>query len=146
MQCDLYLHITPTNPRAALAFTVKLGSQTIYSTDHVMEPAHIHASFVDDPAVTQVLTLTMSGKQREHTRIDAQGNILSDALLRVDEFAIDGFDCMPLLLNHASYEHDFNGTGDLIQDEFWPLMGCNGTVRLEISGGVYAMLCNLTAA
>lgn len=145
MQCDLDLHISPTNPAAALSLTVKLGDDVIYCTDHLAEPARIHHCFVDDPDITQVLQLVMGNKQREHTRIDDLGNILSDALFKVEAFTIDGIDCLPLLLANGRYQHDFNGTGETIQDEFWGLMGCNGVLRLEITGGVYAMLCDLIA-
>lgn len=143
MQSEIDLTVRPTAPDAALSLTVRFDGIEIYHADQLTHTAQVHHAFVDSPDCVRVLEIQMANKAREHTRIDAQGNILSDALFSVDALTIDGIDCMPLLLAHGTYHHDFNGTAESFQDEFWGLMGCNGVVRFEIAGGIYAMLCDL---
>jgi hypothetical protein len=45
-----------------------------------------------------------------------------------------------MVTEQAVYTHDFNGTQQEIQDEFYSEMGCNGTVSLKFSTPIYLWL------
>lgn len=87
-----------------------------------------------------VLEMKLSGKGPEHTKVDAQGQILEDVMVTVSDIKIDEVNIDQILSNQAVYEHDFNGTGQTTRDRFYGHMGCNGHVRLQFFTPVYIWL------
>ena len=82
----------------------------------------------------------MKHKTTEHTKIDEQGNIITDACLTVSNLAFDEIELKQIFINQAVYTHDFNGTQTEIQDKFYGNMGCNGTVTLKFATPIYLWL------
>jgi hypothetical protein len=76
----------------------------------------------------------------EHTKIDEQGNIISDATLQISNVSIDELDVDQLFLEKCVYTHDFNGTQPKIEDTFHGIAGCNGTISLKFNTPVYLWL------
>jgi hypothetical protein len=80
------------------------------------------------------------GKTHDHTTVDADGNIVSDAMLLVSDLEIDSIDINQIAQFQAVYHHDFNGSQAPQQDKFYGHMGCNGTVQLKFSTPFYLWL------
>ena len=134
-QCDL----NTTNSSAPLGFEVLLNGNSAWKIDHVTETCQIIFDISDDEAVHK-LEFVMTGKTVEHTVVDNQGAIISDAMLAINNIMIDDID-MDLLLNDKSkYTHDFNGTQPAVEDKFYGNMGCNGTITFEFTTPFYLWL------
>ena len=82
----------------------------------------------------------MKNKTTEHTKIDEQGNIVSDACLTITNLAFDEIELKQIVVDKAVYTHDFNGTQPETQEKFYGAMGCNGTVSLQFSTPMYLWL------
>jgi len=86
------------------------------------------------------LIFTLSKKTAEHTRVDADGNIVDDVVVTITDISFDEISLGYTLLENSSYTHDFNGTGEPVTEKFSGTMGCNGTVTLKFSTPVYLWL------
>lgn len=96
--------------------------------------------FDDEQAREHCLEITLDGKLPSHTKINAQGEITQDVVLRLSDFALDDIELKHLFFDHCVYRHDVNGT-DILQDrKFWSDMGCNGTVTFRFSSPAYLWL------
>jgi len=93
----------------------------------------------DDEAQHE-LRLVMKGKTAEHTRINEAGDIISDACLTISRLAFDEIELKQIFVDQATYTHDFNGTGETIEDKFYGTLGCNGVVSLKFSTPMYLWL------
>jgi hypothetical protein len=82
----------------------------------------------------------MQGKQSHHTEIDDDGNIVNDHTIIIRDFRVEGVLMQHFLQSHAVYDHDFNGSSDAICDEFYGIMGCNGTVSMSFSTPIFLWL------
>jgi hypothetical protein len=105
----------------------------------VTGPTNIEHELSDDDG-EHTLRIVLKNKRSEHTRVDASGTILSDAVLTVTNISFDEIDCTQIVHDHAVYRHNFNGTGADIEDQFFSDMGCNGTVELKFATPVYLWL------
>lgn len=93
-----------------------------------------------DTAADHRLEIVLSGKTRRHTQLDTQGNIINDAVIRCQDFAMDDISIDNIVWNLAQYTHDFNGTRDQTTDRFYGVMGCNGRAVLYFSTPIYLWL------
>jgi hypothetical protein len=82
----------------------------------------------------------MKNKIQEHTVVDSDGNIISDAMLTIANITFDDIKLGHLFTEQAVYHHDFNGTQDPIKDKFFGDMGCNGYVSLRFTTPIYLWL------
>lgn len=87
-----------------------------------------------------ILKIKLKNKTAEHTQIDEQGNIISDALITVDNVYLDEINIDQLIWSHGEYVHDGNGTEVISVHKFYGDMGCNGHVQLRFSSPVYLWL------
>ena len=86
------------------------------------------------------LKIILKNKTTDHTTIDSDGNILSDALISIKNITIDTVNIDQLFLEESNYTHDYNGTGDKVTEQFYGQMGCNGIVELKFSTPFYIWL------
>jgi hypothetical protein len=86
------------------------------------------------------LSFEMTGKTADHTRIDNNGNILSDQVIEIESLSFDGVNLGALFFQKSFYRHDFNGSQSLVTDQFYGTIGCNGVVELEFSSPCYIWL------
>ena len=135
-QCDL----STTDPTIPLGFEVLLNNKSVFKLEHVTESCRVSVDIDDEDGATQKLQFVMSGKTEEHTKVDDDGTITSDAMLSIGNVVIDDIDINQLLTEIAKYTHDFNGTQPEITDEFYGNMGCNGTVAFEFTTPFYMWL------
>jgi len=128
-----------TNFSVPLGLEIWLDQHKLFDLDHVDQACRVEHEISDDDGDHE-LRFVLKHKQPDHTQVDADGNILSDATITVSDIQFDGIDCQYLTTNLARYQHDFNGTGDLTTESFYGELGCNGTVSLKFSTPIYIWL------
>jgi hypothetical protein len=136
-QCDL----STTDPTIPLGIEILCNGTSVFKLDHVTGPCQVSFDVGDDEeTATQKLQFIMSGKTTEHTKVDEQGTIISDAMLTINNIVIDNIDISLLLTDNSEYSHNFNGTQVAITEKFHGNMGCNGTVTFEFTTPFYLWL------
>jgi hypothetical protein len=122
-----------------LGFDVLLNNNVVFTTEHVAEPTTVTIDISDDEGEYE-LKFVLKNKTQDHTQVDEQGNILSDAILSVSNIAFDNIKLGHMFFEQTVYHHDFNGSRDPIEDEFYGTMGCNGYVSLKFATPIYLWL------
>lgn len=103
-----------------------------------VQTQHICFDVDDDQSENHQLIIDMQGKTPDHTKIDDEGNILEDVVVNVDKIIIDDIDVTDIFCKGAlCYRHDFNGTQEEIVDEFYGVIGCNGTIIIEFTTPIH---------
>lgn len=125
---------------AQLGFDVLLNNKVMFTTEHVSAPATVTIDVVDDDEGEHELKFVLKNKTQDHTQVDEQGNILSDAVLSIGNMSFDDVKLGHMFVEQTVYHHDGNGSQDLFEDEFYGTMGCNGYVSLKFTAPVYIWL------
>ena len=123
-----------------LGFEAWIDDQKFHDIPHVTDTQNIKIEINDDNKAEHELRLVMKNKTLDHTQIDHNGNIVSDATLCITDLAIDGIVLGHTLTEQSTYTHDFNGTGTMSDHKFYSEMGCNGTVSVKFTTPVYLWL------
>ena len=131
--------IAPTNAAAALGMEIWIDDQKLFDQNHVQENHRISADLLDDEGEHE-LRFVLKNKLNEHTQIDANNTIVSDARISVSGIEFDGIALDQLVPALAEYQHSFNGTWEPIIDKFYGELGCNGTVSLKFTTPIYLWL------
>jgi len=131
--------ITPTNAAAALGMEIWIDDQKLFDQAHVQSSHQISTDLLDDEGEHE-LRLVLKNKLSEHTQVDVDNNIVSDARISVSNIEFDGIALNQLVPVLAKYQHNFNGSGEPIVDEFYGELGCNGTVTLKFTTPIYLWL------
>jgi hypothetical protein len=137
---EIKFDIDTTDANAALGVEVWLNDQKLLDCDHVTQAIPVAVPVDDDVEVDNQLKIVLKNKTSEHTAVDEQGNIIKDSCLMVQNFKLDDVDIDQLISEKAVYCHNFNGNADYIDDEFYWVMGCNGTVTLNFFTPTYIWL------
>lgn len=122
-----------------LGFKVLLDGNSMFTTDHVTGPCQIEFDVTDEEA-THKLEFVMFGKTQEHTEVNEHGEITSDTLLKISNVVVDDIVLDQFLTKLVRYTHDFNGSQDTTVDNFYGVMGCNGTASFEFTTPFYLWL------
>jgi hypothetical protein len=138
-QVQLACTISSTDPTATIGLEIWLDDTQIYNTEHVTDSVNFAHEFEDTDGDHQ-LRFVMKNKTHDHTTIDADGNILSDCRICIEQLSFDEIDLGQIFIEKSIYEHNFNGTADTVQDKFYGEMGCNGTITLAFTTPVYLWL------
>jgi hypothetical protein len=86
---------------------------------------------VDNDSV-HCIQLCMVNKTAAHTKIDSDGNILSDVHAIVKSIKFDQIEVIELFCRgKLCYQHNNNGSTESLIDQFYGFIGCNGTVSLD---------------
>jgi len=128
-----------TDPVAKLGFEAWIDNHKFFNTDHVQIRQQIFVEIPDENCEHE-LRFVMKNKTFDHTKIDSDGNIVSDAKLIITELAFDELRLGHMVTEQATYTHDFNGTGNVTHDKFYSELGCNGTVSLKFATPAYLWL------
>lgn len=128
-----------TDPSAHLGFEAWVDNQKFFDTDHVQERQTIFIEIPDEDGEHE-LRFVMKNKTSDHTRVDSDGNIVSDARLTITDLAFDQIQLGHIISKQSVYSHNFNGNGDTTQSQFYNELGCNGTVSLKFTTPVYLWL------
>ena len=136
---QISFELSTSDASVPLAFEAWVNDQCVFKTDHVTETQTISFEVPDDDA-EHSLRLVMSGKTWKHTLVDEQGNITQDVKLSIANVQFDEIELGQVFVDRAVYTHDFNGSGESVDDQFFGAMGCNGTVELKFSSPIYIWL------
>ena len=136
---NLSVDINPTNAAIPLGLEVWLDDHLIYSNESVNQLIKISHTVPDDDGQHE-LKFVLKNKLPEHTKIDSNNNIVSDALLEIKNIQFDGIQLGHMFLELATYSHNYNNTGPEVQQQFCGSMGCNGTVSLKFTTPIYLWL------
>jgi len=137
--CSISFKARATGPDLHLCAYV---NNTMIFSDILKEnKSIIIASALDDSvAKTNTLRIVMTGKTFDHTKLDADGNIISDCVIEISDLSLDSIELGTIFHELSTYTHNYNGTAELIKQQFYGLMGCNGSVEFEFTSPVYAWL------
>jgi len=92
----------------------------------------------DEVSQSNIIEITMSGKNSSHTIIDDSGNIVSDVYVELEKILINDINICSLVCNgQLCYYHNSNGYGEWKNDNFYGFMGQNGTVTVKYSTPLY---------
>ena len=129
-------NLSSSDYKVPLTFTMYHNKQVVYHIDHVanLQKVNIVLEHTDED---QELSWEMAGKTLEHTIIDNKGNIIKDAALLTDNFALDGCKLEQLLIDNCVYYHDSNGTGSPVAATYDNYLGCNGKVIFKFTAPAY---------
>ena len=131
--------ISSTNITVPVGMEIWLDDQKLFDQDHIDQDYKIEHDIGDDDGDHE-LRFVLKNKLSDHTQVDADGNIVSDATVMVSGIRFDDIDCQYLTVKLAQYQHDFNGTGEPTIGKFYGEMGCNGTVSLKFTTPIYLWL------
>jgi hypothetical protein len=136
---SITFELAASNNQAELGFEAWVNAEKFIDIAHVQGRQEIKIDLPDDEAEHE-LQLILKNKKEAHTKIDADGNIVSDAVLTIADLAFDEIKLGHMVTELATYTHDFNGTEPIAQYKFHGVMGCNGTVSLKFATPVYLWL------
>jgi hypothetical protein len=122
-----------------LGLEIWIDNQKLFDQDHVQESHRISTDLSDDEGEHE-LRLVLKNKLTEHTRVDANNTIVSDAIISVNGLEFDSIALNQIVTDLAEYQHNFNGSGELSVHKFYGDLGCNGTVSLKFTTPVYLWL------
>jgi hypothetical protein len=131
--------ISSTDITVPLGMEIWLDDQKLFDQDHVDHTYPVEYEMPDDDGDHE-LRFVLKHKRLDHTQVDADGNIVSDARIIVSGIRFDDIDCQYLTTELAEYQHDFNGSGQPTIDKFYGEIGCNGTVSLKFTTPIYLWL------
>ena len=131
--------VQATNNALALGLRVILDQVTIFENANVIENMQLQHEMSDADGEHE-LTFELFGKLPEHTKITDTGEILSDAMLEINNITLDEINIDQIFQSLAIYRHDFNGTQAPADDKFYGSIGCNGTVTLKFTTPIYLWL------
>ena len=98
---------------------------------------------LSDSAQEHVLQLVMQGKNKTHTRLDDQGQILDDVAFLIERLEFEDLDMRPIFCQGlCCYTHNGNGTLQEFLDEFYGYMGCNGRVEMRFTTPIFLWLAD----
>lgn len=128
-----------SDPGSALGLEAWVDDHKFFDSEHVQDTHEISVEISDHDAEHE-LKFVLKNKTPEHTTVNEQGVIVSDARLSITDLAFDEILLAQIVANKATYTHDFNGSGVETQEKFYGEMGCNGTVSLKFNTPVYLWL------
>ena len=137
---SITFNLSTTDAMAELGFEAWIDQRKFLDVDHVKETQPVTVELDDQDDAEHELRLVLKNKTAEHTQVDEQGNIITDARLLITDVAFDEIRLGHMFFEQAVYTHDFNGTGKATEDKFYGELGCNGTVSLKFATPVYLWL------
>jgi len=131
--------VDTTAPDVPLGLEIWIDNQKLFDQAHVQGSHQVSTDFSDDDGEHE-LRFVLKNKLSEHTQLDANNTIVSDARITVTGIEFEGIALNQLVPDLAEYQHDFNGSGELSTHKFYGELGCNGTVSLRFTTPIYLWL------
>jgi hypothetical protein len=123
-----------------ISIAIHINDSLLFDTTAKQATQSVTCELSEEPR-DHVLTLVMSGKNHNHTTIDDTGEIISDVYVNIDKLEFEELDMKEIYcLGKPCYTHSFNSTQPEFLDEFYGIVGCNGTVRIEFSTPIHLWL------
>lgn len=128
--------VDSSDKKIPLGTEIWIDNTCIINVEHVDRVVCFSHQLHDDN-LNHELRIVMKHKTADHTDVDESGEIVRDAMLTISDIKFDDIALGYTFLEKSVYTHDFNGTGNSIDDKFFGDMGCNGTVSLKFSMPAY---------
>jgi hypothetical protein len=129
MECNILLKLHGTAVDANIHLIVNGTKHSTFCFDNGLHKIKIS---LDDSAQDQCIQLIMTGKNHTHTKIDSNGNILSDVYATVESIEFNDIEVKEVFCKgNLCYEHNNNNQTDNILDQFYGFIGCNGTIFIN---------------
>jgi len=132
--------VCPNNADTAWKIRALDNEHVFFEKDSIRDTVDIVYDFDDNIDGDHKICIELSGKLPTDTVIDTDGNIIKDNTIELTNFRIDEFDVDKIIKATAVYNHNFNGTANSINDNFFGIAGCNGTIKFEFQSPVYIWL------
>ena len=140
MTAPITFDLDSSDYNAQLGFDVLLNDNVVFTTEHVTELTTVTIEVNDDVDAEHELKFVLKNKTQDHTKVDEQGNILSDAMLSISNIEFYQVTLGHMFITQSVYHHDMNGSQDLTEFQFYGSMGCNGYVSLKFATPIYVWL------
>lgn len=131
--------ITTSDAECPMGIEIRLDDTVLLKNNHIQGKITFDYS-INDADGDHELHINITGKTSDHTTVDETGAIIKDSTLSISNVVIDDLDVNQLFLEKCVYTHDFNGTQRKIEDSFYGVAGCNGTISFEFSTPIYLWL------
>lgn len=132
------LEFSATNDCNDIIVDILLDGTLVSTVNCKMATQKITLHVDDKDEKDRVLSLSMSGKKPSHTMVDAEHSIVSDITMTLRKIIFDNIDVSNLFCSGQEiYTHDFNGSQALFTDEFYGIIGCNGTINICFRTPIY---------
>lgn len=131
---------TARSSHSDLRLQVRLNGQVVLDPALTNTEQDFSFEFADIEGAANIIEFELSGKTAAHTGIDESGEITHDELVTISAVSIDEIELGHLLTEKAVYQHNFNGSQPMTEEQFFGAMGCNGVVRFEFSSPFYLWL------
>jgi hypothetical protein len=125
--------------------TIPLGTEVwiddtcVINVEHVGKIEYFSHELVNNDDEHE-LRIVMKYKTPDHTDVNEAGEIVRDARLLISDVKFEKISLGHTFIEKTVYTHDFNGSGNEVQDQFFGEMGCNGTVSLKFTTPAYLWL------
>jgi hypothetical protein len=132
--------IETSDAECPLSIEIRLGNMVLLKNNHVQDKITFEYDINDVDDGDHELQIVLTGKTSNHTIVDETNAIIKDATLTISNVVIDDLDINQLFLEKCVYTHDFNGTQSKIEDSFYGIAGCNGTISFKFTTPIYLWL------
>jgi hypothetical protein len=123
-----------------ISISIYCNNDKIFESKSKKQLQTVRFELPDDPAKHKII-LTMSGKTRKHTRVDNQNIIIDDVYFSLERLEFEELDMRTIFCQgHTCYKHDFNSSQAEFIDEFYGIMGCNGSVEICFETPIFLWL------
>lgn len=134
------LNVVASNPNSTLGLEVWFDNQQVHDVIPTTNSMSLDLELDDSVEMEHELKFVLKNKSNDHTIIDADGNIVDDHVISIDNLSLDQIQLGNEVSKHFVYKHNFNGNGPEREDDFYGTMGCNGTATLKFTTPVYLWL------
>ena len=131
--------VSSTDFSVPLGLEIWIDEHKFFDQDHIDRVYQVEHEISDDSGEHELI-FVLKNKLPDHTQVDDEGTIITDATVTVNGIGFADIDCQYLTTKLAQYQHDFNGTGESTTQKFYGVMGCNGTVSLKFTTPIYIWL------
>ena len=131
--------IASSDKKIPLGTEVWIDDSCVINVEHVDRVVCFSHQLADEDGEHE-LRIVMKHKTADHTDVNEAGEIVRDARLIISDIKFDEVVLGHTFLEKTIYTHDFNGSGDTVEDQFFGEMGCNGTVSLKFATPAYLWL------
>lgn len=138
----LTFDVSASHDNSGIEITAQLDQQTPKTLLVSKTSQQVSFAIDDDQELEHSLTIAMTGKTLEHTKLDHNGNIVEDVMIYIknETCMLDDINITSIFWDKATYRHNHNGTTDYSDHRFYSAMGCNGTVSMKFSTPIYSWL------
>lgn len=131
--------VEPIGGIAPLNLEVAVDNKILWSKDIRLSQSVLIDCDDSMEKTSRILQFRMQGKTPQHTAV-SDGQIISDVCLSIKQTSFDGILIQRYLENNNRYFHDHNGNSEPVCQQFYGIMGCNGTVEMAFEAPVFLWL------